>query len=80
MGLGTSSPPEHEISGGWILTLPQTWDATGNGRQVGGTHTTGMLSCFHLFLVKWLAKLIWMTKGNHKMLSLSSSSVPTTSV
>ena len=27
MGLGTH-PPEHEISGGWILTLPQTWDAS----------------------------------------------------
>ena len=35
---------------GWLGTHPPpvhgTWVTTGYGRQVGGTHPTGMLSCF----------------------------------
>ena len=36
---------------GWVPTPPPlpihgTWDTAGYGRQTGGTHPTGMLSCF----------------------------------
>ena len=32
--------------GGWADPPPKdTWDTTGYGQKVGGTHPTGMLSC-----------------------------------
>ena len=52
------SPPRVCLQGGWADTpkvclqvwlgrLPQeTWDTMGYGQQVGGTHPTGMHSCF----------------------------------
>ena len=36
LGVGTYPPPP----------IHGTWDTAGYGRQTGGTHPTGMLSCF----------------------------------
>ena len=30
----------------WAVPLPDTWDTTGYGQQAGGTHPSGMYSCF----------------------------------
>ena len=34
-----------------VTPPPRTWDTTGYGRQVGGTHPTGMLSCLYCYKV-----------------------------
>ena len=31
---------------------PRTCDTTGHGRQAGGTHNIGMLSCYHIQLIR----------------------------
>ena len=51
-----SGPFREVCPGRWVLTPTGTWDLEyyGNGQQAGGTHPTGMLSCFVVFSDYWL--------------------------
>ena len=44
---------EGSASGEEVGQTPDTWDTTGYGQQLGGTHPTIMFSCFQLFLFGW---------------------------
>ena len=46
---GGSVSKELCLQGAGWARLPDTWDTTGYGQQVGSTHHTGMHSCFNCF-------------------------------
>ena len=48
-GVGTHPPQGWVCLGGGYSTPSHTLDTTGCDQKAGGTHPTGMLSCFVLF-------------------------------
>ena len=64
--------------GGWVLAPPLqmhgTWDTAGYGRQMGGMHPTGTLSCFYVLYLAIAPSLsryiLCMVKNLYKRLTL----------